>query len=131
MNTASLGHRCVRALITFVLIDLSWVFFRAPSVSAALQMLRSCLYLRPFVLFDGSLLSLGLDRPNMTLLLLSLAILIFADIMKHRKVCLREVIIRQDGWCQAVIIGLSATAILLFGIWGSQYNAANFIYFQF
>ena len=131
LNTASLGHRCVRALITFVLIDLSWVFFRAPSVSAALQMLRSCLYLRPFVLFDGSLLSLGLDRPNMTLLLLSLAILIFADIMKHRKVCLREVIIRQDGWCQAVIIGLSATAILLFGIWGSQYNAANFIYFQF
>lgn len=131
LNTASLGHRCIRVLTTFVLIDLSWVFFRAPSVPAALQMLRSCLYLRPIVLFDGSLLMLGLDRPNMTLLLLSLAILVFADIMKHRKICLREVIIRQDFWCQAVMIGLSAAAILLFGIWGRGYNAASFIYFQF
>ena len=94
-------------------------------------MLRSCLYLRPIVLFDGSLLMLGLDRPNMTLLLLSLAILVFADIMKHRKICLREVIIQQDFWCQAVMIGLSAAAILLFGVWGRGYDAASFIYFQF
>lgn len=131
LNTSSLGHRCVRALITFVLIDLSWVFFRAESVSAAFHILRSMVYIHPGNFVDGSLFCFGLDRPNMTLLFLSLTILILADIMKHRKVCLREVIIRQDGWCQALIIGLSAAAILLFGVWGPQYNAASFIYFQF
>ena len=131
LNPDSLGHRCVRTVLTFTLIDLSWVFFRASSVSAALHMLRSCFYLRPLVLFDGSLLCLGLDGPNMALLLLSIFVLCFADILKHRGVRLRDVLIRQDVWFQAIFVGLAAAAILLFGIWGSAYDAASFIYFQF
>ena len=67
----------------------------------------------------------------MALLLLSIFVLCFADILKHRGVRLRDVLIRQDVWFQAIFVGLAAAAILLFGIWGSAYDAASFIYFQF
>ncbi len=131
LNENSLGHRALRILFTFGLITVSWVFFRASSISMALSMLRSCMYLRPWMLFDGSLFMLGLDRPNFILALFSMALLLFADVMKYRGVCLRRLILAQDGWCRALVLSFSISFILLFGIWGPAYDAASFIYFQF
>ena len=121
LNENSEGHRVLRMLFTFSLITVSWVFFRASSISMALDMLRSCIYLNPWMLIDGSLYNLGLDRPNFVLVLFSLGLLLFA----------MKVILAQDGWCRALIVSCSISFILLFGIWGPAYDAASFIYFQF
>ena len=131
LNENSEGHKLFRIFVTFTLITISWVFFRASSIPMALSMLRSCIYIRPWALFDGSLYSLGLDKPNFILALISIGILIFADILKYKGVCIRKVIMRQDFWCEALVLALSISFILLFGIWGSSYDAASFIYFQF
>ena len=131
LNENSEGHRVLRMLFTFSLITVSWVFFRASSISMALDMLRSCIYLNPWMLIDGSLYNLGLDRPNFVLVLFSLGLLLFADVMKYRGHCIRKVILAQDGWCRAFIVSFSISFILLFGIWGPAYDAASFIYFQF
>ena len=131
LNENSEGHRVLRMLFTFSLITVSWVFFRASSISMALDMLRSCIYLNPWMLIDGSLYNLGLDRPNFVLVLFSLGLLLFADVMKYRGHCIRKVILAQDGWCRALIVSCSISFILLFGIWGPAYDAASFIYFQF
>ena len=80
---------------------------------------------------DGSLYALGLDQRNFLLLLLSIGLLFFADFCKTRGIILRDVIIRQDYWVRWLIISLSISGILLFGIWGTSYDATNFIYFQF
>lgn len=131
LDQNSLGHRLLRVFTTFVLVDISWVFFRAQSVSAALHMLRSMIYVRPWSLIDGSLYELGLNQNNFTLMLICIGILLFADLMKYKGVCIRQVIARQDYWFQALTIAFSVSAILLFGVWGKQYDAASFIYFQF
>ena len=131
LNRESLGHRLVQILFTDCLFLFSLIFFRASSVSMALGMLRSLRYTRLRNFLDGSCLLLGLNRANFTLILLCVLVLLFADIMKCRGVRVRDVIIRQDGWCQALIIAFSVSFILLFGIWGNAYDAANFIYFQF
>ncbi len=131
LNTSSEGHKALKILITFTLITISWVFFRASSLSMALDMLRSCIYIRPWTFFDGSLYTLGLDKANFTLALFCIAVLVFSDIAKYRGICIRNVIIRQDAWCRALVIAVSVSFILLFGIWGSAYDAASFIYFQF
>lgn len=131
LDQESLGHKIVCILFTDMLFLLSMVFFRASSISAALHILRSMCYIHPWNFIDGSLYTVGLDSANFNLLLLCLAVLTVADILKRRGVCIRAAIARQDAWCQAVIIAFSVCFILLFGIWGSAYDAANFIYFQF
>ena len=131
LDPERLGNRVVCILFTDALFLLSMVFFRSSSISAALQILRSMCYIHPWNFIDGSLYTVGLDSANFNLLLLCLAVLTVADILKRRGVCIRAVIARQDAWCQAVIIAFSVCFILLFGIWGSAYDAANFIYFQF
>ena len=132
LHRDSLGHKAVKMLVTFVLINFTWVFFRAPYLSAAFDMVRGMFTIaNPWILFDGSLYWCGLDQPNFNLMLLGIALLAGADICKYRGIKLRELIVKQDAWCQSRVIALSVSLILLFGIYGGSSGAANFIYFQF
>lgn len=132
LNRDSIGHKLLRIIITNILVCISWVFFRCDSISESFMIIFGMLKAsNPWILLDGSLYELGLDRGNFTLLLLSIGILLFADFCKKRGIAVRNVIIRQDYWVRWLIISLSVAAILLFGIWGTSYNATNFIYFQF
>ena len=132
LNRESIGHKILCILTTFTLVDFSWIFFRANRLTDSLEIIRSMVSTyNPWILFDGSLYQCGLSRKNFTVMLLSIAILLFADIMKHRGVQLRKVIAAQDYWCRYLIMIASICAILIFGIWGSGYDAAGFIYFQF
>ncbi|MBR3069028.1 MAG: MBOAT family protein, partial [Lachnospiraceae bacterium] len=126
------GFRLYRTLVTFVLVDLSWVYFRAEGFHAANTIVRSMVTAKnPWVLFDGSLYTLGLDGPNFRLMIVSIFILLAADIAKRCGITIREKIIEQDYLFRWVFIACAVVFILLFGVWGPGYSAANFIYFQF
>ena len=64
-------------------------------------------------------------------MLLSIAVLLGADIAKYKGIRIRDRIMQQDFWFQCVVIAVAVALILLLGIWGSGYDAASFIYFQF
>lgn len=132
LNRNSLGHKGAQMLITFVLIDFSWIFFRAGTFSEAVEIINSMLTVRnPWILFDGSLYTCGLDRSNFTLMVLCIGVLCFADFCKTRGIAIRRIILRQDYWFRWVFIAVSILLILTFGKYGPTYEAKNFIYFQF
>ena len=132
LNRDSIGHKLVRIAVTNIFICISWVFFRADSISESFRILIGMLTVHnPMILLDGSLYLHGLDQQNFKLLLCSIGILFFADFCKKHGIIVRDVIIRQDYWVRWLIISLSISAVLLFGIWGTAYDAASFIYFQF
>ena len=62
---------------------------------------------------------------------LALLILFAVDRQTYRGVRVREAIARQDAWFQIAVIVLTVCAILVFGLWGPEFNEANFLYFQF
>lgn len=131
-NRQSLGHKIFSCLLTFILVDFSWIFFRAEGMKEAFEIIHSIATVHnPWILFDGSLYQCGLDYKNWNLLLISLIILIFSDFCKYKGIVIRKVIIQQDFWFRWIFIVLSICGILIFGVWGSGYNKANFIYFQF
>ena len=132
LNPDSIGHRLLRVGITFVLVDFSWLFFRASNIHEAFHMLSSVFSARNIhVLFDGSLYNCGLDRANFSLMVLGICVLFFADFCKHRGICIRKVVIQQDYWFRWAFIAASVLALLLFGKWGPSFDKAAFIYFQF
>ncbi len=56
VDVKSLGHRLFKMIITFILVDFTWIFFRAQSLGEALTIINSMLTVHnPWVLFDGSL----------------------------------------------------------------------------
>ena len=132
LNRESIGHRTMECIFTFGLFCFSLVFFRADGMTSALRILRSVFTVHnPWILFDGSLYELGLDSKNFHLMLICIAILIFADVLKKKGICIRKVIAGQDYWCRVLVMVAAICFILMFGIWGSGYDAAGFIYFQF
>ena len=132
LNRESLGHKLAHILGTFVLVDFSWIFFRANNLQDAIGIIKSMITVKnPWILFDGTLYSCGLDSKNFWLMIICIGILLFADFCKHKKITIRDVIIRQDYWFRCVFIVLTVLFILLFGKWGPLFEQANFIYFQF
>ena len=127
-----LGCRAVKTVFTFCLIDFSWILFRAASFREALDILRSiALVHNVWILFDGSLYTCGLEQKNFQLLLAAIAVLFAADLLKYRGVRVRDIVQRQDAWFQVLAVAGSVLAILVFGVYGQGFHAANFIYFQF
>lgn len=132
LNRNSYAHKLAKMLVTFILVDFSWLFFRAGSMGTSVELLKSVFTAdNMWILFDGSIYECGLDSVNFSLMIICLLILAFADICKKRGIVVHNVILEQDYWFRYLFIALSIVFILVFGIWGTSYNAANFIYFQF
>ncbi len=132
LNRESLGHKLINIAGTFVLVDFSWIFFRATGFMGAFDIIKSMFMIKnPWILFDGSLYACGLDDKNFRLMLIAILILAFADFCKAKGIKIREVIIKQDYWFRWGFVAFSIAVILTFGIWGPGYDEANFIYFQF
>ena len=132
LNRNSFGHKLIQGLVTFLLIDFSWIFFRATGLAEAVQVIKSiCTIQNPWIFFDGSLYQCGLDSKNFWLMIFGIGILIFADFCKYKKIRLREFIVSQDYWFRWLLITISICSILVFGVWGTNYEANGFLYFQF
>lgn len=117
----------IKIIGTFVLVDIAWVFFRASSCSAAMgffrQMMKS---------FHGVRLSeLGFEWYEWLILLVSLAVMAVVDIMHEKGIEIRKLICERKTGIRWLIYLAAIWGILLFGIYGAEYDASQFIYFQF
>ena len=132
ITTGSLGDRIFHIIMTFILIDFSWIFFRADGISTALNMIKQMVTVyNPWILFDGSLYNCGLESSEFSLVIAALSVLLFADYLKLKGVKIRQVIAAQDWWFRYCFIAFSILAVMIFGKYGPSYDSANFIYFQF
>ncbi|MBP3476336.1 MAG: MBOAT family protein [Lachnospiraceae bacterium] len=132
IKTNSLSHKMMKTVATFLLVDFTWIFFRASSIRESLRIIKRIVTVQnPWILLDGSLYTCGLDQKNFQLMIWGIILLMTADVCKYKGIKLRKVIAEQDYWAQCFLVVVFSIGILLFGIWGIGYDAANFIYFQF
>lgn len=132
LHTDSVGHRCLQILTTFLLVDFTWIFFRAESMSQAFSVLKKIAFsFDPWYLADGGLYTLGLNQKQFGVMILGIIILAAGDLLKNRGLCVSEILLRQDLWFRWLLFIGSIVFILVFGIWGAGYDAQAFVYFQF
>lgn len=132
IDRESLGHKGYKMLTTFLLIDFTWIFFRADGARNALQIIKRMFSKwNPWVLFDGSLYELGLDAKDFGVLLIALLILLVAGICKYRKICVTKELEKQWLPIRWICYLAAIFFVLIYGIYGPAYDAGAFIYFQF
>lgn len=124
------SYRFGKRLVTFGLVNLSWLFFRASGFLTALRMLKRSLVWNPWVLFDGSLLTMGLDGAEWNVLIAAVAVLIAVSLLRRRGP-VREALGRQLFWFRYAVYLALLLATLVFGIYGPGYDSAGFLYMQF
>lgn len=133
IKTDAESYRLGQILITFCLTAFAWIFFRAESVAEALYYLqRMFTRWNPWVLFDQSLYTWGLDMTEFHILSASLVALFVVDLIRYRKQKdIGNFLQKQNLWfCWTVIIAL-IISILVYGEYGVQFDSKQFIYFAF
>lgn len=131
INTQCFSWSLVQMIRTFFLCCIGRVFFRAENIRISLEIFKKTLLTcNPWILVDGSLYTYGLDRWNFNIMSITIIILFIVDMLQE-KMSLRQVLSQQNIIFRWVIIYLGIFSIIIFGIYGTGYNASAFIYNQF
>lgn len=133
VNTRCFSWKFLQVGTTFMLVVFAWIFFRADSIRDAFSYIRRIVMRpTPWALFNGEIYTLGLERPEMNILLFSICILCLVDLIRYKKRITFDIFLRnQNLWFRwSVLLGL---IILIFvcGKYGAGYDPQQFIYFQF
>lgn len=116
---------------TFALVCIGELIFRSGSVAQAFSMLKSMFSaFNPWVLFDGFVFTLGIDKPDFYVGLLGIAVLLCVS-LANRKLSVRHWVASRElplRW--AVCLG-AIFVVVVFGVYGPGYDAVPFIYFKF
>ncbi len=132
-KTDCFSFKLGKVVSTFVLVDVAWIFFRVGSVSGALQYIKR-IFTRwdPWSLFNGEIYTLGLDRMEFNILIVSSVILLLVDLIRYlKKQTITAFLDQQNIWFRWGTIILMIGAIIIYGMYGINFDSAQFIYFQF
>ncbi len=116
---------------TGIVVNFAWVFFRANTIADALGILKGIITdFHIKYLFNNSLFDAGLNYKNMHGLMVFVLILFGVDIISA-KVKTLDWLEKQNYLFKLFIYEALIMGIIIFGIYGGNYDAAQFIYFQF
>ena len=117
ISTKPWAVQVILALITFTLVNISWVFFRADGFENAINILQSMFFIHG----EKAIL-----LTNELVLVLGLMFIVFISHFAMRKRSLVQVINQSPNWLIIVL-----WTLMLFGLFTVQTSGEQFIYFQF
>lgn len=123
--------KMLRRFATFFWICIGWCLFRAPSLKTALYSLKD---MGGFILKHRRIhdfYNMGLGWTELKMLYFSILLLMAVDALNYKGVYVRSLIQKRSAFTQILIFSFSVVFIVAVGVWGGEYNAADFIYFQF
>lgn len=122
----------IRRIGVFFWMTVAWTFFRAESVGQALLVFRKILSSwNPGVLFDGSLYKCGLNQRNWFVMFVFIIIVCIVEYMSEKGTRWQQKYRESHFIIKGLIWYALIVAIIVFGIYGSGYDAAQFIYENF
>ena len=132
MDRGTFAHRTFQVLFTFGLVSFAWLFFKADSISDAVQIMKSIITLKGITIEEAWIFkdgSLGLDSKDFWMMAHTLLILMVVE-FAGRKHDLLAVLNKQPIWFRWAVYYLLFFSITIFGFYGEA-NAVDFVYFQF
>lgn len=126
------GYRILQRAATFVIIDFTWLFFRADSFRLALHMLKRILFdFRWEWFLNMGFVSLFESADSMMVIAAALFVLLAVDSLQYLRKDIKAAIFGQQIVFRWIFYWLFFMAILYWGLYGTGYEQTQFIYFQF
>ncbi|MBQ8095111.1 MAG: MBOAT family protein [Clostridia bacterium] len=127
-NPAMHGFRILR---TFIVVNIGWLFDRCASGGAAFSMLGTILTgWRPGEFTLDRLNELGLPWADRLVLICACLLLFLISLLQEKGIDIRKYLMRRYP-VRVIMLLLGICTVLIFGIWGSGFNEASFIYLKF
>ncbi len=122
-------HKMISRIVTFFLVMIGWIIFRANSLTSGLGMLRSMFtVINPWVIVNDSIFFLGVEWRDCVILVLSIVAFGVISCFQEKGICIRDTILqRHIAFRWGLYIG-GIVIIMLFGTYGYGYDTQSFIY---
>ncbi|HAL31097.1 MAG TPA: membrane-bound O-acyltransferase family protein [Coriobacteriia bacterium] len=130
VDRSTAGHRMFQTLVTFGLITLAWVFFRADSLADAIYIIPRMFIPTLWIFSDGTMLQQGLSYSELVITFVSVTLIWVGDWLSMRRDLFAD-LRRQPLYVRWAIYYALVFAVAIFGHYGEAYNAADFVYFKF
>lgn len=132
INTSAFMYKVFQRVVTFILIDFTWLFFRATNFKTALHMLRMMIDdFRLAWLINFNFIDAFSSSYELMTVMIPLLIIIVLDILKYYGKDVKAAILNQQIAFRWIIYAGIMLAILYWGLYGTGYEQTQFIYFQF
>lgn len=153
INMHTFSHKLFQRIITFLLVSFAWIFFRAENVTTAFSIIKRMIigfdpassFGKSYPATSGWHYAIGKSLLNKKeffelckiteldkfIILIFLILILAIDICHYKKKSIRNWIDGQNWLFRWSIYLFVIIIIYLFGIYGSGYNAADFIYSNF
>lgn len=125
-------YRSLQMMKTLAIIFTGEMFFRAVSIEAGWGMFRQIF--RNFgasQLWDGTLLTLGMDQMDFAVVLLGTAVVLLVDVLKEKEISVREMIAAKKLPVRWTVYYAVIFAVIIFGAYGAGYLPVDLIYAGF
>ncbi len=134
INTETFSFRLFQIGRTFILLCISRIIVKAPSLTDAFKMIKALFTDIDFGFItglDGKIFTYGVDQKDMVLLFFSIILLLVVGILQENGMKIRETLAKQNILFRWLMVLALILAILVFGIYGPGYDASSFIYRRF
>ncbi|WP_055444108.1 MBOAT family O-acyltransferase [Lacinutrix himadriensis] len=129
LSSNSFSNKLFFVVITFVIVDFAWLFFRANSFADASIIIQNMFNNNFHELFSADFYLIGLKENEFLVLIVSIIVLIAFE-LNHKKQNMINWLDKQSTilrWSTYVTI---IVALTIFGVYGDD-NVSEFLYFQF
>ena len=118
--------------VTFFVVNIAWIFFRAPDMGTAVKFISKMFssFSSPIVSV-AQLMQSGIDTKDMVLLLVALFVVIIVDLLRERHTGLEKTLESRRLTIKWLLMFGLFLLVLIFGRYGAGYESSNFIYFQY
>ncbi len=129
INTQNWIWKFWQMLRTFALCCIGRIFFRAESIQHALGLIGS-IFTKPGSITAELIASTGFTKDDVVISAVAVLVLLVVDILQE-KMSVRDALAKQSLVIRWPILYALIIAIIVFGIYGPNYDASSFIYEQF
>ena len=132
INYESKIYKMFQRIITFMLVDFTWLFFRANSFTSAVHICKKIIKgfkLESFL--DFGFLNMFTSTSTMIIIFISILIMIVIDRLKYQGKDIMLLIFNQQLFWRWCIYWIILLLVIYWGAYGMEYEQTQFIYFQF
>lgn len=132
INTDSPDYRFFQKVRTFLFFVISRIISLPRTLDTTGYVFKSIFTdFAPWKLVDGTLFTLGINRPQFVVVMLAIALLIFVSVKQEQGIHIRQWIAARPLVVRWIIYYAVIFSVLVFGAYGVGFNAASFVYMAF
>ena len=132
INTEAGNWKVFQMVRTFALFTIGRILTAPGDLQISTQIFHKLIFdFQPAVLVDGTLYTLGLDRPNFILSIVCIFVLWSVGMVQEKGVCVRDKIAESNIVFRWAIYYIGFFSILILGMYGPGYDASSFVYMNF